>query len=229
MGRHAARRRGWFGGRWFGRGRTRALLSLGVVTALGATTTAAYWTDEGTIPGGTISSGVLDLTAGPVTGAENLTGVGPNNWDYAALAVSDMIPNESVSRTVVVRNSGTAPLRFNATVTSSTDDLTAGNHGLQVQVFDNSTAAAQTGTQAEGNREGSCSGGTQVFAAYVSTAVSGDVFPSDVTLAGTGDTRTLCLRAWLDSSAPNTLQSTTSQQRSTRVVLTLNAVQVGAP
>lgn len=210
-----------YGGRWFGRGRTRALLCLGVLVALGATSTSAYWTDDATITSGPISSASLDLTAGPSTGLEFLTGTGPNNWTYSALTLADMVPGESVSSTVVARNSGTGPLRFNATVSSSTNALTSASLGLQVIVFDQSTAAAQTGTAAAGNRTGTCTGGTQVFSTFVSTTASGNVFPSDVALTTTGATRSLCIRLLLNTSAPNSLQT-----KSTTVLVALSASQL---
>lgn len=227
MGEHAAPRARsavagrWFGGRWFGRGRTRALLSLGVLAALGATSTSAYWTDEASVTSGPISSATLDLTAGPSTGSEFLTGTGPNNWSYAALTLTDMVPGESVSKTVVVRNSGTAPFKFNATVQSSTNDLTSGSSGLQVVIVDQSTAAAPTGTQAGGDRAGGCTGGTQVFSGFVSTTASGNILPADVALATAGATRSLCVRVVLNSAAPNSLQGKT-----TTVVLSLSASQL---
>lgn len=229
MGEHAAARSraraasGWFGGRWFGRGRTRALLCLGVLAALGVTSTSAYWTDDASITSGPITSATLDLTAGPSTGSEFLSGLGPNNWTYSTLTLTDMIPGESVSKTVVLRNSGSAPFRFNATVKTSTNDLFSAAQGLQVVIFDQSAAASQTGTQAGGNRAGTCTGASQVqvYSDFVSTTASANVFPSDVTLATNGATRSICVRVVLSSSAPNGLQGKT-----TTVVLNLSATQL---
>ncbi len=218
--RHAAPRRR--SGGWFGHGRTRALLALGVFAALAVTSTSAYWTDTGTVTGGTITSGTLDLTAGPVTGAENLGGTGPNNWNSGLLAITDLIPAESVAASFVVRNSGTAPLRFNATVHSTNNTLTSGSVGLQIQVYDAGTAS-NTGTAAAGNRAGTCTGTLQLTT-FVSTTESGNAFPADIPLTTTGATRSICLRAELNSAAPNGLQG-----RSTAVVLNLSAVQVSAP
>jgi len=217
MGRHAAPRR------WFGRGRTRALLSLGVLATLGIATTTAYWTDEATINAGTIQSGTLDLSAGPTSGAEHLGGTGPNTWSSALLTISNLVPGESIASTFVVRNSGTAALRFNATVRSTSNALTSGITGLRVQVFDNATTATNGGSQSTGNRSGSCTG-AQAISSYVSTTASGNVFPADIVLPTTGATRTLCVRAELSSGAGNALQGL-----STQVVLTLNALQVNAP
>lgn len=224
MSRHAAAR-GRFGG-WFGHGRTRALLALGVLGILAVTSTSAYWTDQGTVTGGTITSGTLDLTAGSTTGAENLGGLGPNTWASGLLAITDIIPAESVAASFVVRNSGTAPLRFNATVQSTNNNLTSGSVGLQIQVYDAgaiSNPASNTGTQAAGNRAGTCSG-TLRLTMFVSTTASGNAFPTDIPLTTTGATRNICLRAELNSAAPNALQA-----KSTSVVLNLTAVQVNAP
>lgn len=220
--------RAWLGGGWFGRGRTRALATLGLLASLGVAGTSAYWTDTATVTGAAISTGRLDLTAGPSTGAESLAGTGPNSWTYAALALSDVVPDESVAAVFVVRNSGSTPLRFNATVRSTTNDLTSGTQGLLVQVHDLATAATNTGTQAGGNRSGACTG-SLVFSGYVSTTSSVDVLPADISLAATGSTRSLCVRAWLDSAAPNALQSTTTTMRTTQVLIDLSAEQVVAP
>ncbi len=221
MSRHAATRTP----RWrFGQGRTRALLGLGALTVLGATATMAYWTDEATIGSSTIQTGTLDLTAGPTTGSEFLTGTGPNTWSYSAYTISDMVPGESLSRTFVVRNSGTAAFRFNATAQSSTNDLTSGTSGLKLEVYDSSTAAAATGSQANGNRAGACSGGSLVFSGFVSTTASGNVFTTPPVLSTNGATRNLCVRAELNSAAPNALQG-----KSTTISLNLTATQVAAP
>lgn len=221
MGKHAAPRlRAWR----FGQGRTRALVSLGALAVLGVTSTMAYWTDTASITTPTLQSGSLDLTAGPTTGAENLVGTGPNSWSMTAFTISDMVPGESLSRTIVVRNSGTAAFRFNGVITSTTNQLSSGTTGLLVQVYDNATAATATGSQATGNRGGACTGGTQVYSQYVTTTSTTALFTTPVTLATTGSTRNLCLRAELSTSAPNTMQG-----KSTGLTLALDAQQVAAP
>jgi alternate signal-mediated exported protein len=212
---------------WFGQGRTRALMATGILFGLGATATYAYWSDSGTVTAGPITSGTLDMTArDSAGGSDNLQGTGPNNWNYTAFSISDLIPGESMSKTLVVRNSGNAPFRINATVASSNNNLTSGSNGLQVIIFDNSTAGIQTGTQAGGNRGGPCSGGTQVYSGYVSTTQSANLYTvaASPQLPNTGDTRSYCVRAILDSSATNSLQT-----KSTNVVISLSAAQLGSP
>lgn len=210
---------------WFGQGRTRALMATGILFGLGATATYAYWSDLGTVTAGPITSGTLDLAArDSAGGSDNLTGTGPNNWNYTAFTISDLIPSESMSKTLVVRNSGNAPFRFNATVASSNNNLTSASIGLQVIVFDNSTAGTQSGTQAGGDRAGACTGGSQIFSGFVSTTPSSNIFASDISLPSTGDIRSLCVRAILNSAAPNGLQT-----KSTNIVIALSATQLGAP
>ncbi len=219
MGSHSAPRRQRGG--WFGHGRTRALLALGVFGALAVTSTSAYWTDSGTVTGGTITSGTLDLRAGPTTGDENLPGTGPNNWNSGLLGITNLFPGESIAAAFVVRNSGTAPLRFNAKVRSTTNDLTSGSDGLQIQVYDNSAAS---NTPVAGVRTGTCTG-TASFTGFVSMTASANVFgPPDIPLTTTGAVRNICVRALLVTTAPNALQN-----KSTQVVLDLAAVQVNAP
>lgn len=221
MSRHVARRR--FGAGWFGRGRTRALLCLGVVAVLGATGTVAYWTDTGTITSGTVATGTLDLTAGPSTGSEGLGGTGPNNYAHTALALSNMAPGESLAKNLVLRNSGSAALKFNLRIRTTSNDL-SGTNGLQVQVYDGATAGTVTGSVAEGNRNQPCNGGTLVQTISASVTASGNVFVTDPRLPTTGATRNLCLRVSLPTGAPNSFQG-----KSTKVVLVPDARQVAAP
>lgn len=206
--------------------RLRAALSLGVVLCLGATGTLAYWTDEATITGGTFQSGILDLTAGPTTGAENLTGTGPNSWTYSALAISDMLPGDSVSKTVVLKNSGGVPLRLNGVVTTTTNDLgVVGTpaQGLQIIIVDGATASASTTDPATGVRTGGCGAGTSVYTGNPTTTSTTAIYSSPPTLAA-GQTRSVCVRAILPTAAPNAVQN-----KSTAVKLSMTASQLGAP
>ncbi|KQY59142.1 hypothetical protein ASD11_06000 [Aeromicrobium sp. Root495] len=210
--------------------RLKAALCLGVVVCLGSTGTWASWSDTGTITGATIKTGTLDLTAGPSTGAENLVGTGTvgatdaaSNWDYTALAVSDLAPGESISKTVVVKNSGTAPFTFNGTVTTTTNDLYVAatpTQGLQVIVFDGATAATPTGTAANGDRVGGCTGGTSTYSQNPSTSSTTTLYGATPVKLVAGATRSLCVRVILSSTATNTLQN-----KSTKVVMKLDATQ----
>lgn len=205
--------------------RVRAALGLGIVLSLGASSTLAYWTDEATIASDTFTSGTLDLTAGPSTGSENLTGQGPNTWSYTALTLSSMIPGDSVSKTVVLKNSGNAPFRINGTVTSTTNDLVSvpATQGLQVIVVDQATAVTET-TDANGVRTGGCTAGTAVYTQNVTTtSTTTNIYSAPPSLVA-GATRSVCVRVILSSTAPNALQTKTTSIR-----LNLVATQLGAP
>jgi predicted ribosomally synthesized peptide with SipW-like signal peptide len=198
------------------------------VVGLGATGTLAYWTDDATINAGEFTSGTLDLTAGPTTGSENLTGTGPNTWSYGTFTLTGMIPGDSVSKTIVLRNSGDAPLRVNGTVTSTTNDLTTtapANLGIQIVIVDQAAATAATTDATTGVRTGGCSpASTPVYSQFVSTTSTGtNIFATAPSLLST-QTRSLCVRAVLSPSAPNGLQT-----RSTTIKIDLTATQVGAP
>ena len=78
--------------------RTRAALSLGVVLAVGATGTFAYWTDSATIDGTTFTAGTIDLQVN-----------GANSPTYTTLNLATMIPGNSMAGTLVVRNNGNVP------------------------------------------------------------------------------------------------------------------------
>lgn len=222
--RRRARRSPW---RTLRSTRVRALLSLGIVLGLGATGTLAYWTDEATINSGGFTAGTLDLTAGPTTGAENLTGTGPNTWSFGTFTITNMIPGDSVSRTIVLRNSGDAPLRVNGTVTSTTNDLTTtapAGQGIQVIIVDGASATAPTTDGTTGVRTGGCGAGTSVYSQYVSmTSTSPNIYTTAPSLTS-NQTRTVCVRAVLSPNAPNGLQT-----KSTAIKLNLTAMQVGAP
>ncbi|WGX99316.1 SipW-dependent-type signal peptide-containing protein [Nocardioides sp. L-11A] len=84
---------------WFGRGRTRALLSAGLLLGTGAVATSAYWTDAAVAPGVTVRSGELhiDLEDNQQTRPEtitdwpdlNLTGMADGDIRVALMKVSN--------------------------------------------------------------------------------------------------------------------------------------------
>lgn len=212
--------------------RLKATLCLGVVVCLGTTGTWASWSDTGTVTGATIKSGTLDLTAGATTATsgDNLVGTGTaggtdtaSNWDYSALTVSDLAPGESISKLVVVKNSGTAPFTFNGTVTTTTNDLVVSatpTQGLQVVVVDGATAVTSTGSAANGDRVGGCTGGTSAYTQNPSTTSTTTLYGTSPVKLVAGATKSLCVRVILSSTAPNALQN-----KSTKVVLKLDATQ----
>lgn len=219
MGSHAAPRRRFLG---LGSVQIRLLLCLGVFAIPAGVGTMAYWTDTATIQSGTIESGTLDLTVGAsVEDSGYLPGQG-GTFEYSQLTIGNLIPGESLARPFVVRNSGTVAFTYNASVATETNDLVSGANGLTVDVYVDG-ASSNSGTEAAGNRSGTCTG-TLVKSQAVSTSTGTiDLHETDQNLAADA-TRTYCARIVLPSGAPNALQG-----KSTTLIVALDAVQVGAP
>ncbi len=234
MSRHRGRTAGKRRGPRRRSGRVRALLSLGIVLVVGVTATSASWVDSATIATGPVSAGTLDVTANTTTAAQGqrLVGAGSASgtdaaslWTYTELALTDMIPGESVSVTLVLRNNGTAPFTVNGNVVTTGDGLVSGTDGLRVRIYDESSAATRTGTATQGNRAGTCTvESSLVYDQYVSTASAGTaVFASTGPRLTAAGTRSLCVRISLPSTAPTGLQGA-----STQVLIRLSAVQASA-
>ena len=199
--------------------RTRALLCVGCALGLGAVSSLAYWSDTATIPTGSFVSGSLDLR---IDG--NLAGPG-GTYVKTALTLTDMVPGESVSATLVVQSpAGTLPFGYYATA-MSTGALAP---GLQWTVVPGATANAGTGTQAAGNRAGTCGAGTASVTDLVLTGSSSAVIGTSAAAGRrpvvAGGSENVCLRVRLDPNAANALQSSTAS-----ATFTFTAVQMGAP
>ena len=162
-------------------GRVRALLALGVVVGLGSVTTGAYWTDDATVSGITISSGKLDLK---VDGQDNVTG-------YTSLNIANMVPGNTVAAVLTVSNAGTVPFTYTATSTATNPDSKNLAGALTVKV---TGAATVTGTSPAATRGGStlAGTGTTLGAGLVGTART-------ITPSGTDK---LCIELTLPTTAP---------------------------
>lgn len=201
-------------------GRTRAVLSLGVVvvlaTGMSVKGTFAFWTDSATAATGSFSSGTLDITVnGQLAGPSNNGGT----TTVASLAMPAMAPGESVAAVFPIANNGSIPLVFDLKGTG-TGGLAVAN-GLQYSVTFGA-AATNSGTQAGGNRTGKC--GTTDATDANTTALTGTAhsFVAARPLA-TGTTENVCVVARLSSAAPNTLQGLSGEAK-----LLFDAKQVGA-
>jgi len=195
--------------------RTRAVLTLGVVLGLGSVSTLAYWTDEATVTAGTFTSGTLDVTIN-----DALDGQANNGGTTAdtGFALSDMIPGESIARTVKIGNAGSIPFAYTAKAWNSGGLAT----GLRWTVVAGSTAS-NTGTAAAGNRTGSCSSGTTT-SSNVTIGTSAGAATTIVTPARTiavGAFENVCVIVKLDSGAGNGLQGA-----SAGATITVNGVQL---
>lgn len=101
---------------WFGRGRTRALLSTGLLLGTGAVATSAYWNAQATVSGGTINSGAMHID---LAGSNQ---VKPESITWASLpgqSLADLTPGTTRSATVMVKNNSIGQVRLSFNVTAS--------------------------------------------------------------------------------------------------------------
>ena len=197
-------------------GKVRALLSLGMLLGIAQVGTMAAWTDSATVRSGSFETGTLDLKVGEKTAGE-LGGQG-GSWQHTSLGLSDMAPGESVAQMLTVGNGGSIPLSYNGSVKAG--QALAGPNGLLVSVIQNATGATNTGTQAGGNRQGSCTGGSATAVANTSVgAAPSTIHGGDMSLAP-GATQAYCVVVKLSADAPNTMQA-----ESTTVTIDFNAEQ----
>ena len=184
-------------------GRARALLSLGMLIGIAQVGTLAAWTDAATVDTGSFTTGNLDVMVGEDS-AGQLGGQG-GSWEHPTLSLSGMAPGESVARLLTVGNGGSIPLSLTGTVATSNGAL-SGDDGLQVTVVQGATGVSNTGSIADNNRTGSCTGGSATSVtntAVGTTAVS--LHDSAVALAPDA-TKTYCVVAKLSAAAPNSMQ-----------------------
>lgn len=196
----------------------RALLSLGIVLGLGATGTLAYFTDDATLTTGAFTSGKLDLTLDQSTSSSTVGQSG--TYAKTALGITAMIPGESVAADVSVKNNAGVPFTYK---TSAKLDVggtfpTAAPVKLTFAVYPGT--ASNTGTQAAGNRVGTCTG-TALFAAAALTTTAQDVISTARSLA-TDASESICVKVALATDADNTYQDKT-----TTATFVFRAAQLG--
>jgi predicted ribosomally synthesized peptide with SipW-like signal peptide len=203
MARHAARRR------WFGQGRTRALLTLGVVFGLAIGGTSAYWTDSSVVATGRITSGSMDLQLAQSTdGPWGALGTGTA---YAAshITISNLTPAEAYAFPLAVRNVGNADLTYAATVTQGASPAWGFvNSPLTVQLF---TGAPNTSDTTYPIQH-SCGGSPLAPAATVGTGATPVIAPARRLSAGTTEVP-LCVLVAMVPSADNANQGRQGQLR----------------
>ena len=180
----------------------RALLSLGMVVGLGTTGTYAYWTDTATVTGTAISAGTIDLKVNRGAGDQD------NISDYTTMNVSTMVPGNSTAGTIVVKNNGTAPLRYYVNASGTNTDTKGLAAALDIKV----TGDAATG----GSGTAKTCPGTALSTA---TGFGANMLGSAATprLLAAGASETLCIQATLPTNASTTLQGAT-----TNVTFTFN-------
>lgn len=184
------------GRHWWNSVSLRAVMSLGLVLGFGSAGTFAYWTDEATVSGLTITAGVLDL---------ELQDDADDSVTFTSLNISNMIPGQSVAGVLKVENVGNVGFTYTASTSVSNSTLAA---ALVVKVTNGSVSGSSpsatcTGSQLSGT-------GTDLDDALVSTARS---------LAATAS-ENLCIEVSMPSGASSSLQGTT-----TNVSYTFTATQ----
>jgi predicted ribosomally synthesized peptide with SipW-like signal peptide len=179
VARQASRHRGPRPG-WFGRGRTRALLSAGLLVGVGAVGTSAYWTDGGTVAGVGFSTGALHIDL------ENNQQVKPETiTDWPELSLTGMADGDTRAALMTVANNsvGNARLSYRVQV-AATNPLGA---ALSITVRRGGTISS-----------GACVNGTLVGGANVSL----DGFDEAVGAhLARGQSHNLCIQVRLPSSS----------------------------
>jgi predicted ribosomally synthesized peptide with SipW-like signal peptide len=175
--------------RWFGHGRTRALLSAGVLLGVGAVATSAYFTDRAQVTGTTINAGTLhvDLEANYRVRPETIS-----NWGDLNLTGLTPGTNKAGLMTVSNNSRGQMPMSFRVQASAT-----------------NALGAALTITVRRGGTisSGTCTGGTLIGSA--GATLNGFNQSGGATLA-TGASTVLCIQATLPGSANLPASSTSN-------------------
>lgn len=187
MARSLTRRRAQTG--WFGRGRTRAVLSLGLLVGFGAAGTSAYWATGTEATGTSVQAGAIHIDL-----ATN-DKVRPETYTWSDLNLTGLAAGDSVARVLKVANNSRGSLAFGYRVQASATGNALGN-GLRLTVR---RGGASNGT--------TCSGGTAVGGAGV--ALNGFDQPAGATLS-TGQSHDLCIQVSLPGSVPSGLSADVS-------------------
>jgi len=199
--------------------RVRALLSLGVVLALGSTGTMAYWTDSATLSSVTFTSGTLNLavnnnTGG--TGSDGTTGGAGGSTAQTSLSMTAMAPGNSSAQLLTIKNPGSTPLKWTlvggltgTNALAYENGVSVGTSALRISVYSFAGAAVKSGS---GNSV-TCTGGTALASGVqLTTDTSGAIVSTGqpTTPAGglaAGGSVNLCVQIDFDPAALSSLQT----------------------
>ena len=174
--------------------RLRALLAMGVLAVVFASGTFAFWTDNAAISGGSFTSGTLDLQV--------------NNGDShttTTLAMTAMVPGSTSAEVVVVKNAGTAPLKY-----SLQGGLTGADAGAYNTAGSLKLTVVLGGTRSGSGNSATCTGGTVLANAVSLTATTTTGIVAARGPLAAAATESLCLQVTLATDAPSTLQGKTA-------------------
>ncbi|WP_028655714.1 hypothetical protein [Nocardioides sp. J54] len=168
-------------GLWFGHGRTRALLSAGLLVGTGAVATSAFWADRAEVAGATISAGTLhvDLESNYRQRPESIVG-----WSELDLAGLTPGTTKAALMTVTNNSRGQLPVSFR----------------LQASATGALGSALEVTVRRGGTLSGSgCSSGT-VLGGSPDAGLNGFDAPGGTVLA-TGQSTELCIQVSLPAGA----------------------------
>lgn len=183
-------------GRWWSSVQIRAVLSLGLVLGVGSAGTFAYWTDEATVTGLTITAGTLDL---------ELQDDADDSVTFTSLNISTMIPGQSVAGMLKVENVGNVGFTYTAATSVSNSTLAS---ALDLKVTDGTVSGSSPSATCSGSQLSGT--GSKLDQALVSTGRS---------LAASAS-ENLCIQVSMPSGASSSLQGLT-----TNVTYTFTATQ----
>lgn len=169
-------------------GRFRAAVGLVLLGGVATTGTWAYWTDEATVTGTSLTAGTIDLKVNTV---DQVTG-------YAALNLGAMVPGNTSAAVLTIGNSGTAPVRFTGASTATNPDTKNLAGALQVK------ATADTAVTGSGS-SATCAG---TAIAGSGTALNAALLPARTLTAGS--TWKVCVQVTLPTNAASSLQGGTT-------------------
>lgn len=186
--------------RWFGRGRTRALLSAGLLVGVGAVGTSAYWRAGTQATGTTVQAGAIHIDL-----ATN-NRVKPETYAWSALTGSLAIAGESQAKVLRVRNNSAGGLTFGYTIAATA----SGTLGAALKV------TVRSGGTVSGT---SCTGGTVVGTANTNlNGYSGS--PGQLSSSAATPYHDLCVQVTLPAGSGVTSGATSN------IALTFSATQV---
>lgn len=162
-------------------GRARAIMSIGIVLGLGAVGTLAAWTDSATATSGAFTTGSIEI---------KLNGNRPT-YAFTSLTKTSMMPNDSVTATLPVQNTGGANFKYTMEAKATGEALLA--PFLKVSVYANTT----------------CTSTALAGPLALSTTASTPLITVGRELAATNGTETLCLKVTLDPAATTGVQNKT--------------------
>ena len=177
-------------GRMLASARTRAALSLGVVLAVGATGTFAYWTDSAAVAGTNFTAGTLNISLN----------AGDTSYTTTTLPMATMVPGSSSAEVIPVKNVGNVPMKYSLAGGLTGTGATSLAPDLTLRILLNGTTSGTT-----------CAGGSVIYNSALTASTATEIIPvaSKRSLA-VGVTDSLCFEVTFSAAAATGQQGKTS-------------------